>query len=120
MNQRNVFMSGIADMLVLLILRNEDTYTYDIAKKINALSDDKLNISLNTLYTVIYKLEQEGYISEERIFAGKKRTRIYYHLEPSGVEYSEFLYNEYAKVSDAVQSALHNISIQYDINNRSE
>ena len=117
MNTKNFFMSGFTDMLVLLILRNEDAYTYDIAKKISNLSDGKLNISLNTLYTVIYKFEEEGYISEYRVFAGKKRMRVYYRLQPSGHERLRFLINEYSKLTDAVKTVFDNIDIKEDDTN---
>ena len=80
-------------------------------------SDGKLNISLNTLYTVIYKFEEEGYISEYRVFAGKKRMRVYYRLQPSGHERLRFLINEYSKLTDAVKTVFDNIDIKEDDTN---
>ncbi len=41
------------------------------------------------MYPVLYKFEDLGYISSEKKLVGKRMTRIYYHLEPSGKAYLE-------------------------------
>ncbi len=55
----------------------------------------KLSISPNTIYTVMYKLENEQMISEYSVLVGKKRTRIYYHIESDGEAYLKELQHDY-------------------------
>lgn len=81
---KNPFINGITDLLILSILKNHDSYMYDIIKAIKDSSGGLLVISQNTIYTAAYKLQSEGKISEYSKLVGKKRTRVYYHLEPKG------------------------------------
>ena len=46
-----------------------------------------VDISQNTIYAVAYKLGDDGKISEYSKLVGKRRTRVYYHLEPKGKKY---------------------------------
>lgn len=57
---------------------------YEITKTIERDSNYLLSISQNTIYTATYKLENENQISEYSKLVGKKRTRIYYHIEEEG------------------------------------
>lgn len=102
----NVFTSGITELLLLSILEKSDNYVYEITQSITKHSDGLLNISPNTLYTVAYKMEQEGYISEYTRKVGRKRTRIYYHLEPSGKVYLRAISEQYHQTQQGVASVL--------------
>ena len=72
MANRNNFITGITEMLILSLLEKGDSYVYQISKSIKDLSDNSLSISQNTLYSATYKLENEGYISEYSKKVGKK------------------------------------------------
>lgn len=79
---------------------------YEITKNISNNSDNLLSISLNTIYTVTYKLEEEKMISEYSKLVGKKRTRVYYHLEPSGREHLQKISADYSKMTEGVRKVL--------------
>lgn len=106
MANRNPLLNGITDLLILDILSVEDSYAYEIEKKIQELSNQELTIPLNTVYTAIYKLEREGYITEYSKLVGRKRTRIYYHLEESGVSYVSELLESYQSLTTSVLATL--------------
>ena len=109
MAYKNSLITGITDLLVLSILDSGDSYVYEITKTISNYSDGLLSISHNTIYAVTYKLEEENLISEYPKLVGKKRTRIYYHLEPKGKEYLKKLAEEYANITDGVQKLLNSL-----------
>lgn len=106
MSTRNNLITSITELLVLSFLNHNDSYVYEITKKITEYSSDLLSISLNTIYTVVYKLEEDKFISEYSKLVGKKRTRIYYHIEPSGKEYLIQLQNNYQNMITGVQNIL--------------
>lgn len=110
MQNRNYFISGITELLILSILQNHDSYVYEIAKTISNGSGDILSISQNTIYTAAYKLENENKISERSVVVGKKRTRIYYHIEPAGIEYLEELISSYNLTTAGVKNILELLS----------
>ena len=104
--KKNYFFNGITDLLILSILDNHDSYMYEIVKTIKEYSDGLLNISQNTIYTAAYKLANEQKISEYTKVVGKRRTRVYYHLEPKGKEYLEELAETYKITTDGVLKVL--------------
>lgn len=99
---QNNLITGITELLVLKILEQQDSYVYEIQKMINNNSEHLLSISLNTIYTVTYKLENENLISEYSKLVGKKRTRVYYHLEETGKEYLTKITANYNNMIDGV------------------
>lgn len=72
MAYKNTLLTGITDFLVLSILKIKgDCYAYEISKYITSESNKLLSISPNTIYTVMYKLENEHMISEYSVLVGK-------------------------------------------------
>ncbi len=106
MNSKNLFITGAVDIIILSILNNGDSYGYEITKSITKLSDDLLTISQNTIYTAIYKLVNDGMISEYSVLVGKKRTRVYYHIEEKGKKYLDELMEDYKKTSNGIKNIL--------------
>lgn len=84
MADKNYFINGITELLILSLLSVQDRYVYEITKKIGEYSNGRLSISQNTIYAATYKLKNEKKISEYTQLVGKRRTRVYYHLEPHG------------------------------------
>lgn len=110
------FMSGITDLLILAILDKGDRYMYEIVKCISEFSHGKLDISQNTIYTVAYKLGDDGKIGEYSKLVGKRRTRVYYHLEPKGKEYLDELLESFAAITDGVFDLLKTLDEGNDTN----
>lgn len=113
---KNYFMSGIADLLILAILDKGDRYMYEIVKCISDFSHGKLDISQNTIYTVAYKLGDDGKISEYSKLVGKRRTRVYYHLEPKGKKYLDELMESFSAITDGVFDLLKTLEEGDDTN----
>lgn len=109
MASKNSLITGITDYLILSILEKNDNYVYDITKTIMENSDGLLSISQNTVYTATYKLEEENMISEYSKLVGKKRTRVYYHIEPAGKEYLKRISQNYQNMIVGVQKILTSI-----------
>lgn len=112
MAERNYFINGITELLILSILYMRDSYVYEITKTIENDSNGLLCISQNTIYTATYKLQSEGKISEYSQLVGKKRTRVYYHIEPSGIDYLNELKQNYQNTISGVQSIVDSLTNQ--------
>ena len=50
------------------------------------LSNDKIQVKEGTLYPILYRLVDEGYISDQKVLVGKRLTRVHYHIESKGEE----------------------------------
>ena len=58
------------------------------------------------MYPVLYKLLDQGLISDRRVPVGRRMTRIYYHLEPAGEIRLQELIQEYNAIAQGVQMIL--------------
>lgn len=95
------------EMILLSILSEDDYYGYQISQLVNQYSKALLSIPEGSLYPALYRLLENGYISDEKRQVGKRLTRIYYHLEPAGHEYFQTLLNEYNHLNEGIQNILY-------------
>ncbi len=93
---------GILEMLILKSLCEKDLYGYEMADIINEKSCGKINIKEGSLYGPLYRLIDKQCISENKVLVGKRRTRIYFHIEQPGKEYLQQLIDTYLRMNDGV------------------
>lgn len=103
---KNNFKKGSIEMLILHILQEEDCYGYDIAQRIKARSDGKISVLEGSMYPVLYRMAAAGYISEKEIPVGKRRVRVYYHLEDFGRARLAELRKDYEEVISGINNIL--------------
>jgi PadR family transcriptional regulator PadR len=77
-------LKGSLKTIVLKLLKeNGRMYGYEITRKVEELTEGKINLTYGALYPVLHKLESEGVlITESENF--NNRIRIYYSLTPKG------------------------------------
>ena len=95
------FKRGTVDLVVLGVLMQGDMYGYEIVKAIKEKSGGNYDIPLGTLYPVLYRYIENGYLSDRDEIVNK-RLRKYYHIEEKGREFYEELLSEYRKISQGV------------------
>ena len=95
------FKRGTVDLVVLGVLMQGDMYGYEIVKAIKEKSGGNYDIPLGTLYPVLYRFIENGYLSDRDEIVNK-RLRKYYHIEEKGREFYEELLGEYCKISQGV------------------
>lgn len=100
MSKKNSFFR--LEMLFLKILDGKDCYGYEITHSLKELTHEKIDVKEGTLYPILYKFEELGYITSEKKLVGKRMTRVYYHLEPLGKEYLDKIYNEYKDIVNTI------------------
>lgn len=97
-NKEN-FKRGCAEILALHLLSKEDMYGYQITHLMDEKSGGRFTMLEGTLYLILYKLVDAGYLTTYEKLVGKRRTRRYYHLEDKGREYLEKILFEYDEVN---------------------
>ncbi len=100
-NQEN-FKRGCAELLALYLLSKEDLYGYQICRLMDEKSGGRFTMLEGTLYIMLYKLIDQGFLTVKEELVGKRRKRKYYHLEPSGKAYFEQMLHEYDEVSKGI------------------
>lgn len=94
---------GYNDTMILYLLLENDSYGYEISKRIRELSEEKYVIKETTLYSAFTRLEKNGYI--ESYFGdetnGKRRT--YYRITESGRNYYQEKCEEWELTKEVVE-----------------
>ena len=82
--EKSDLLQGTLDLLVLKTLALEPMHGYGIAKRIQQISDDVLQVNQGSLYPALLRLQQNGWISSEWGASEKNRRAKYYSLTPAG------------------------------------
>lgn len=106
-NGQTSFRRGVMSLVILSLLKREDMYGYQLVQETSNASGGKLTTQEGSLYPVLYKLLDQGMISNRRVQVGKRMTRIYYHLEPAGELRLAELIAEYNEVTQGVYQIIH-------------
>lgn len=99
------FKRGTIELVVLSVLRKKDMYGYEIVKEIARLSEEAYTAPIGTLYPVLYRFVENGYVTDKDEIVNK-RLRKYYHLEKAGEEYFCELCEEYRKNTLGIERIL--------------
>ena len=80
------YLAGSASLLVLSLLEKEDQYGYQIIRRLEERSQKVFSLQEGTLYPVLHKLENKGYITSYEQQAPTGRMRKYYRITPEGLQ----------------------------------
>ena len=86
---------GTVELSVLTLLQKGDMYGYEISQQLFEQSGELYQIQESSLYPSLYRLVEKGLISDRTEKVGKRRVRVYYHLETAGEKYLKELKREY-------------------------
>lgn len=101
-NKNNLFK---LEMLLLGVLRKQDCYGYEITKLIKKYSNDLIIIKDGTMYPILYKLLDDGFISSYDKVVSRK-VRVYYHIEPSGIEKFNSMVSDYDNMIKGINNII--------------
>ena len=106
-NAQFTFRRGVMSLVILALWKREDMYGYQLVQEISRSSGGRISTQEGSLYPVLYKLQEQNMISDKRVLAGKRMTRIYYHLEPAGEARLVELVREYEDITRGVFQIIH-------------
>jgi transcriptional regulator len=75
---------GSAELLVLSLLEDQPRHGYDIAKLIEIRSGGALRFHVTSLYPLLYRLEERGWVEGRWVEKAEQRRRRFYNLTPAG------------------------------------
>lgn len=98
----NSFRRGVMALVILALLKREDMYGYQLVQQTQEATGGRIVTQEGSLYPVLYKLLDQGLISDRKVQVGKRMTRIYYHLEPAGEDKLRELIGEYKAINQGI------------------
>jgi PadR family transcriptional regulator PadR len=102
MGIRENLKRGTVEMLILFLLSKKDMYGYELSKELSDKSGGLYEIQEGSMYPTLYRLIEKHYISDYKELIGKRRTRVYYHIEDAGLEYLKEIVSEYKSLNNGI------------------
>ena len=93
---------GVLELCALSLLSRRDQYGYELTERIS----QEFEISTGTLYLVLKRLKDEGYMETYLVESPSGPARKYYHLTDKGRDTLKKLTLEWMHFSEAVSKLL--------------
>ncbi len=93
---------GTVELLILSLLKGQDMYGYQLSQELASRSKGLYTLQESSMYPTLYRLVEKGMISDRQEKVGKRRVRVYYHLEETGKIYLETIQKEYCSICRGV------------------
>ncbi len=95
-------VQGTLDLLILKTISLEPKHGWAIAKRIQQVSRDALQIQQGSLYPALHRLEQQGWIKSEWRSSETGRMAKFYSLTRSGRRQLEKELASWSRLSSAI------------------
>ena len=77
---------GSAEFLILALLEHEARHGYELSKLIHSRSKGELSFHVTSLYPLLYRMEDRGWIKGRWVERKNERRRRFYAITPTGRE----------------------------------
>lgn len=92
------FKKGVLELCVLSLLYHGEMYGYELTSKLS----EAISISDGTIYPLLRRLKNEGYVTTYLSESSEGPPRKYYRLTELGTEYKDRLITEWTALSAGV------------------
>ncbi len=90
------YKKGILDLLVLAMLKKEDRYGYDISELIS----ERIEISPGTIYPILRKMKDDGFVTTYLSELSGGPARKYYKMTDKGQKHYKKLKEEWDELKE--------------------
>lgn len=108
MGKPSDLLQGTLDLLILKTLSNEPKHGWAIAKRIQQISNDVLQVQQGSLYPALHRLEQQGWIRAKWSESETGRQAKFYALTAAGRAQMEKETESWGRLSAAVDLVIEN------------
>ena len=105
-------LKGSTELIVLSVLEGENMYGYQMIKELREKSENIFEFQEGTLYPILHKLEEKGWITSywDEV-AGKKRK--YYAITENGKKHLKSKKEEWQLFSTNVNKVIGGVLFEY-------
>jgi transcriptional regulator len=107
MSRPSDLIQGTLDLLILKTISLEPKHGWAIAKRIQQVSEDVLQVSQGSLYPALHRLEQQGWIASEWKETETGREAKFYSLTRPGRRQLESELAQWERLSQAIGLVIH-------------
>ena len=100
------FPPGTLNLIILRVLRGGALHGYAIARKIQLLSNDELQVEEGSLYPALQKLLIKGFVKAEWDVSDSGRKVRVYRLTPAGRKQLDAELSEFRRTTFAIENII--------------
>ncbi len=93
---------GSIEFLILTLLAEGENHGYEIGKQIESRSRGKLTFRVSSLYPVLYRMENRGWITSRWVEKEGERRRNFYRLTQKGEKILVEQLQNWAEFTEAI------------------
>lgn len=108
MGKPSDLVQGTLDLLILKTISLEPKHGWAIAKRIQQISNDVLQVQQGSLYPALHRLEQQGWIRGEWSNTETGRAAKFYSLTVAGRAQLERELESWSRLSGAIDLVVEN------------
>lgn len=75
---------GSAEFLILSLLKHQDRHGYELSKLIESRSRGVLSFNVSSLYPLLHRMEEQGWIAGKWVERAGERRKRFYSITPEG------------------------------------
>jgi PadR family transcriptional regulator PadR len=94
---------GTAELAILSVLEGASMHGYEIARRIEQQTRGKLRFTLASLYPLLYRMENKGWVRGAWQLSAQGRRRRCYRLTPAGKKKLSPLRQEWSELFRALR-----------------
>ena len=106
MGKPNDLVQGTLDILILRTIALEPKHGWAIAKRIQQVSGDVLQVQQGSLYPALHRLEQQGWIAAEWRESSTGRQAKFYRLTRTGRAHLQREREQWTRLASAINLVL--------------
>jgi transcriptional regulator len=99
-------LQGTLDLLILRTLRDGPSHGWDIAERIEQISQQVLQVNQGSLYPALHRLEHEGWIRAEWRTSELGRRARFYQLTAAGRRQLDVEFDDWGRLTSAINRVL--------------
>jgi transcriptional regulator len=99
-------LQGTLDLLILRTLQHEGKHGWDIAERIEQISEHVLEVNQGSLYPALHRLEHQGLIKAEWGVSELGRRARFYHLTAAGRKKLNAEFENWQRMAAAINRVL--------------
>lgn len=102
MSLEREWIRGAGPLAVLTLLEQGEMYGYELCEALEERSGNLLGMGQSTVYTLLYALEERGFVRTRKRAAPTGRTRKYYRLTAKGRERLKDQQGQWSRLVEAL------------------
>lgn len=99
-------MGATSMLMILSVLKQKDSYGYEISKILFEVSDGRIDWKAGSLYPTLKKMEKQGLIKSDWKIEDNSRARRYYTIQDKGLRKMDELREDWQLVCTIINKLL--------------